>query len=255
MKLISLNIEGSKHLEHVLPFIARESPDVLCVQEIFERDAEMIAKKYGMEYYFAPMILSQYKKESSEAWESFGICIFSKTPIENAKSEIYWSPHADLQPFDATDVHTKRKTERHILLSGKILADETEYTVATTHFTWTPNGQSDAYQEVDAEKLLQILETFSEVILCGDFNIPRNHNPLYEKFSARYTDAIPKEYISSLDLTLHRMGNNPIEAPQLEQFMVDYIFITSHYRTSNVRLESGVSDHMAVISEITKYDL
>ncbi|TAJ13989.1 endonuclease/exonuclease/phosphatase family protein [Patescibacteria group bacterium] len=252
MKLISLNIEGAKHLARVCAFLEKEDADVLCVQEIFERDAEMIARKYNLNHSFSPMLLSQYIKKENEPWEPFGICMFSKTLLENVRSDMYWSPHQDLKKFDTTNVHTKRETERHMLLSANVTIGETLYTVATTHFTWTPDGQSDSYQETDTETLLHILEAFPEVILCGDFNLPRNHNPLYEKFSSRYIDAIPPEYTSSLDLTLHRMGNNPVESSKLAQFMVDYLFLTPQYHADNVHLESGVSDHMAVVADIKK---
>lgn len=38
MKLISLNIEGHKHIDRQLPFFEIEAPDVLCLQEVFEPD-------------------------------------------------------------------------------------------------------------------------------------------------------------------------------------------------------------------------
>lgn len=252
MKLISLNIEGNKHLDRVLSFLESEPTDVLSVQEIFERDAVMLSKHLGMEYAFSPMLLAQYKREEGEPWEPFGIGIFSRLPMRNIQSEAYWSPKPELQQFNRTNVHTKRETERHVLLSAEISVGDKIYTVANTHLTWTPNGVSNEYQEIDAKNLLTLLEKIPEVILCGDFNMPRHYNALYEAFAKRYTDAIPASYVSSIDLTLHRAGSDPTQAPNLARFMVDYIFLTSHYSADNVRLEKGISDHMAVVADIQK---
>lgn len=252
MKLISLNIEGSKHLDRVLPFLASTPTDVLCLQEIFERDAVTLSEHLEMGYTFSPMLLAQYKREEGEAWEPFGIALFSNLPLSNVQAQEYWSPQPELQQFDRTDIHTKRKTERHILLSAEIQVDEQAYTIANTHFTWTPNGLSNEYQETDVKSLLALLEKIQEIVLCGDFNMPRNYNTLYKTFIERYRDAIPESYTSSIDLTLHRAGNDPTQASNLARFMVDYIFLSPHYSASTVRLEKGVSDHMAVVADIQK---
>lgn len=250
MKLISLNIEGTKHLERVLPFLERENADVICLQELFEKDAPGIAERLNMTYVFSPMLLGRYKQANGESWEKFGIAIFSRAQISNANSKSYWSPRNELQRFDNTDVHTKHRTERHVLLSGEIPHEDSLFTVATTHFTWTPDGATDDYQKADAEALLGLLAKMPQVVLCGDFNVPRGYNPIYEKFVEKYTDAIPASYVSSLNLELHRLGKDPVESKNLARFMVDYIFLSSAYRAENVRLESGVSDHMAVVADI-----
>ena len=53
MKLISLNIEGDKHLDDkILPFFDKEKPDVLCLQEVFAKDIQKICQRTGLEKYF-----------------------------------------------------------------------------------------------------------------------------------------------------------------------------------------------------------
>lgn len=252
MKLISLNIEGNKHLDQVLPFLESTPTDVLCIQEIFERDAVMFSNHLGMKHTFSPMLLDQNKREAGEPWEPFGIALLSHSPLSNIQSQEYWSPQPELQQFDRTDIHTKRKTEKHTLLSAEVTVNGKVYTVANTHFTWTPNGVSNEYQKLDTKSLLMLLEKIPEIVLCGDFNMPRNYNELYKVFASRYTDAIPGSYVSSLDLSLHRRGNDPAQAPNLARFMVDYIFLSPHYSASTVRLEKGISDHMAVVADIEK---
>jgi len=250
MHLISLNIEGNKHLGRVLPFLEREKADTVCLQEVFEKDARMLAERLGMAWAFSPMLLDRYEKDDPKSLEVFGVAILSRLPMQNIQSRAYWSPSDTLLEFDATDVRTKRRTERHVLLSADVLQEERVYSTATTHFVWTPDGLPDQYQTESVVELLALLSDMPEVILCGDFNAPRGYNDTYEKISSVYEDAIPKHYVSSMNLELHRSGRDPVRAANLAKFMVDYIFLSPGYRAENVRLESDVSDHMAVVGDI-----
>jgi len=67
LKIISLNIEGRKHLSRVMPFFEREKPDVICLQEIYESDFEKIEKETGMKGIFEPTVLKlfSYDKDNS----------------------------------------------------------------------------------------------------------------------------------------------------------------------------------------------
>jgi len=122
--------------------------------------------------------------------------------------------------------------------------------VATTHFTWTPNGISDQYQEEDAHALLRMLDDMPPVVLCGDFNMPRHVNSLYDMFASKYWDAIPASYESSIDLSLHRQRGNSESIPFLAKFMVDYLFLGKGYEAHDVRLQANVSDHYAIVATI-----
>ena len=56
LKLISLNIEGDKHIPQVLAFFKREQPEIICLQEVFLPDFKMFKKELGMEGAHAIMI-------------------------------------------------------------------------------------------------------------------------------------------------------------------------------------------------------
>lgn len=49
LKIISLNLERSKHLHLNLPFFQRENPDVLCLQEVLEADIDRIVQETDLE--------------------------------------------------------------------------------------------------------------------------------------------------------------------------------------------------------------
>jgi endonuclease/exonuclease/phosphatase family metal-dependent hydrolase len=138
-----------------------------------------------------------------------------------------------------------------VLLSAKILCNGKTFSVATTHFTWTPDGIPNHYQEEDARALLDLLSKMpGDVALCGDFNMPRHVNALYNLFTARYSDVIPQSYFSSIDLSLHRSRNNPAAVADLCHYMVDYLFLSNGYLAENVHFQSGVSDHYALIADL-----
>ena len=179
--------------------------------------------------------------------EKWGVAIFSHSFLGEPRIEDYYAPSGDLKEYDK---NKKRNTIRQTLLAAHIQCEGTTFPVQTTHFTWTPDGLPDEGQREDMRALLRALEEFPEAILCGDFNIPRGTNELYEKLAKKFTDAIPLSYASSLDLHIHRKGRHPEQGPRLARFMVDYLFLTKAYRAKNVRLQNGVSDHMAIIADV-----
>ena len=121
--------------------------------------------------------------------------------------------------------------------------DDNHYKFVTTHFTITKNGESTPYQLEVLDLLLAQLEKLGEFVFCGDMNAPRG-NETFNRLAEKYKDNIPLEYKTSIDQNLHRVKGL--------QVMVDGLFTTPTYRTSNVKLVDGISDHMAVVAEINK---
>ena len=251
MKLISLNIEGGKHWELINPFLEAERPDVLCLQELFESDAASLAARLGMHYAFAPMTIWEYNRPGVQpSWQKFGVGIFSRTPMRNIHTKDYYSPSAELRRLDDATMETERTTMRQVLFCADMECGGTAYTIATTHFTWSPEGLPNGYQRQDADALLALLEGIPNVVLCGDFNIPRSINDLYERFATKYKDAIPAAYASSMDIERHRARIDPVSRERLARCMVDYLFLTKAHRAKNVRLQCGISDHCAIVGTV-----
>lgn len=240
LKLVSINIERSKHLEKVLPFIEREQPDVLCVQELMKRDVPAFIQRVGACAY-APM--SFHPADNNPG--IMGVALFSRCPMVS-EARYYWGTGATDTVFDISTVASKHATESYALLLSTITADDI-YRVATTHFTWTPNGAADDFQRADLQSLFGAAKG-EEFVLCGDFNAPRTHQgvpgEIFSALAARYKDNIPLEYTTSIDKDLHRAGDL--------QLMVDGLFTTPSYIAKDVRLVNGVSDHMAIVATIEK---
>lgn len=247
MKLISINIEGERHLERVLAFIIAESPDVLCLQELYDIHIEHFVS-LGYSYAFLPMT-KRLLEGREVVW---GIGLFSRYLIANVLTEYYTRSERGLVFFDRSNFET---TIKHGIISASTLVDGTPYTVATTHFPWTPDGDAPCEsQKQSMAPFLEYIKTLEPHVICGDFNIPRNLNPLYNELKEHYTDAIPVAYASSLDRSLHHAGKDPLKQKLFTSFMVDYIFTQSPYSAQDVRLEFGISDHAAVVAKVERAD-
>ena len=250
LRLVSINIERSKHLDSVSPFITREAPDVLCVQELMERDVEAISSVFHPQshVYFS---MSRIREGSDVG--VFGLGIFSRSPITRSGAPCYVGPSDTLPDTDSGDARTFNNQNRAVQWCDMEKEGET-FRIGTTHFTWTPHGAPDDAQRRDVTALLHQLDALGDMVLCGDFNAPRG-GEIFARIAQRYTDTIPATYDWSLDPVLHRAGDalkGSAEALGLPGLMVDGLFSTPGYLVSEVRLESGVSDHMAIVATVEK---
>ncbi len=246
MKLISLNVEGERHYSTVLEFLDKEQPYVICLQEAAENYMSLL-KDIGYTCEFLPRV--RKKQEGNEFID--GSIIATKQP-QTAEPYYYYEPQKELA-FEQFDEQSERlKCKQGVLLSS-LQIDNVDFHIATTHFTWTPQGEKPNQAQIeDMTAMLQITSELPPHILCGDFNIPRDHSPLYKQLLTQYSDNIPTEYTSSLDKNLHQLGDDPTLTHLFTDFMVDYVFSQKPYKVSDVRLEFGVSDHAAVVAEINK---
>ncbi len=244
IKLISLNIELDRHLDLVEKFLRKERPDVVCLQEVIESDFPKLVVELDMAGVFAAM--GRYGVETEKGNRVLGVGLISKLPMKDIRSVYYHG-----EEVSARNVLVKKQEDAQnycrVLVSGKVQKDEVEFVVGTTHFTWAPDGQANDFQREHIRKLLSVLSHISEIVFCGDFNAPRG-GEIFDAIAKHYKDHIPKHYTTSIDMGLHRFGAKLKGKP----LMVDGLFSTPHYEIRNVRLQDGVSDHCAIVAEISK---
>ena len=244
MKLITLNIEGQKHLTKIKPFLERENADVICLQE-----ADLMAEQLLQNLGYQTVLLRNTKQIRNGIPYDEGCIIGSKHSFSH-KTLYYYSIEADLPTYDERN---KRFTHNQGCIIAEIEIGSEIFTVGTTHFTWTPDGNTPNEPQItDMNYFLQSVSKLPPHIMCGDFNIPRHQNRLYNELISVYIDQIPDIYKTSLDPNFHRLGTSKDHAIMFTDYMVDYIFTQSPYTAENVRLEFGFSDHAAVIADIEK---
>ena len=241
LKLVSLNTEAHKHLDKIIPFLQREQPDVVCLQEVLQSDVATYQEALGMQGQFVPLMKIAaipeheylFGNTTDDVW---GVLQLSRLPTKEAGEMYYYGQKEQLQLYDLT-----QETVLRALAWSRFVGDGQEFTVGTLHFVVSSKGQTSQLQVEQYESLARALDHFPEMILCGDFNAPRGRE-IFNRFVQRYTDNIPAQYVTSIDGNLHRDGKI--------ELMVDGLFTTPHYRTEDVRLVDGVSDHMAVVAKV-----
>jgi endonuclease/exonuclease/phosphatase family metal-dependent hydrolase len=235
MKLFSCNIEGSTHLQRLEPFVREYRPDVSCLQEVFESDLGKLSDWLGTNYHFTPLVKTDETPYPSMKGSGYwGIAVFVRGQATTFAEQYYVGDRTHIPNY----VHGEPNSSFKALIEAKVDA----YNFITTHFTWTAGGSVSDRQRQDLALLLPLLKEREPLIFCGDLNAPRG-KWTFEEISKRYTDNIPAEYTSSIDPVLHRAA--PLE------FMVDALFSTPEYRLENVKLNQGVSDHMAITAEVS----
>ncbi|MDP1688562.1 MAG: endonuclease/exonuclease/phosphatase family protein [bacterium] len=252
IKLITINVEMNRHWDDIIPFLERESPDVLCLQEAFSRDIKMLEEKFGYTSIYLPTCKRWYGPSNTPPIEDQGIAVLSKLPLISKNKEYYYNGSPELLQYNDKSLETKRETIRQGIIWITVQKEGVEFTIANTHFTWTPNGMTNAYQEQDIKELFKILDYIPNLVICGDFNTPRNINSIYKIITNRFKDCVPADVVTTLDVNKHRVRVDNKEMTRIGTYVVDYIFSTTSYEIKGVRVEYGVSDHAAVIGTIQR---
>lgn len=236
IKLISVNIEGSKHLPEIEELILTEKPDVVCLQELFEVDLPKLQHATGMQGSFSVMT----KVSSSNKYEIppnglWGLGILSKWPFSPVENYFYRGEEDSIPEFVMPNSVNRLLMHTDVDVEGSI------FPIANTHFTWSVGGKVTEEQGYHFQKLRRILAEFDKLILCGDFNTQRGAG-LYEQFASMYQDSLPPEVDTTIDPVLHYAGGLKL--------VVDAVFASSHFQVLSARTQDGVSDHKALIVEV-----
>lgn len=242
MKLLSLNIEGDRHLSaRIFPLLVSEKFDALCLQEVFAQDLEKIAQVSQLpDYIFAPQANITQINPHLPPRGQWGTAIFARE-LTHSRRDYYVGRETEIPNFLADN---DPNSMNRVVVSAIVELNQQPFHLATTHFTWSGGGAVTELQRSKFVALKQILANFDELILCGDFNTPRG-GEIYDQLSAMYTDNIPLEVQTTVDKNLHKSGEDI-------RLVVDGLFTSEHYQVNNPEVMSGVSDHMAVIAEIAR---
>ncbi len=118
-----------------------------------------------------------------------------------------------------------------------------KYMVINTHFTWSAKGEVSEEQIQDSQVFLQMLDDYSDFVLCGDFNTVRGvGDSLFQTLSQRYADNVPTDVTTTIDPDYHYIGDI--------QIVVDGMFSSGSHRVDSVKIVGKVSDHKAVVGEV-----
>lgn len=234
LRLLTHNIDWKHNLDRVEAFLKRSGADVACLQEVCEDDLGRLSSAFGAD---KTLFVAMTRGTQKGVTCGVGIAVLSRYPCEDASVHFYVGDAGALYDLDERTLQSRRDTTRRILMSCSIVKENARFQIATTHFTWTPNGKPDEWQLHDLERLFGILGGMGEFILCGDFNAPRGGG-VFSALAQRYTDNVPPCITTTIDPQRHRV--------QGLSAMVDGIFTTPAYAVSRVEAHGGLSDHYAL---------
>lgn len=236
MKLISLNIQIDLHLDRIIPFLKRENPDVVLLQEVLEKDLPLLESTLQMKSIFTP--IAQFQWRGSLQVE--GQAIFTNLPLIESFVE-YYRGHKDFIPTIELWSGAGAEFARALNVI-RVVKEGKNYCLAMTHFTWSPGGTLSAKQIQDIEILFDLLSSLPDVVLCGDFNTPRG-GPIFDKLASRFKDNIPLHVMTTIDKNWHKAGDL--------QMVVDGLFTTPHYSVDSIRIVENVSDHFGIVAHVS----
>ncbi|MBB3103051.1 endonuclease/exonuclease/phosphatase family protein [Azomonas macrocytogenes] len=243
LKVVSVNIERSKHLHRVEQFLKREQPEILCLQELCQRDIPFFEDLLGNKLSFAPM--SHHPAE--EELEVVGVGLVARGAMTDITTTYYSGSAENIREICFVTADGYRCVDPESVAEVVIAGTYRGFRIATTHLNVTHFGISTPYQLESAGKLIHLAEAEAQkeggLLLAGDFNAPRG-NATFGLIGQHFIDGVPAHYTTSIDGSLHRSGQIP--------FMVDGLFHTSDYTLENAILSTGVSDHCALSCRLMK---
>jgi endonuclease/exonuclease/phosphatase family metal-dependent hydrolase len=241
LKLVSLNVEGNRHVERVFSFLEKTDADVICLQEVFETEFRLLRRVLRMHGMFAPVTRigeKEYKNVSGTPGIE-GVGLLTRLPFRELSQHYYLGAHHPIPEYKDRDMNTINR----VLVTATVTRDGADYIVGTTHFTWTPDGKANDDQRRDIKSLLKILAGIPEIILVGDFNAPRGRE-IWGMLASLYKDNIPADVDTTIEANLSRHGDL--------RLVVDGCFTTPHFKAVRVDLIQNISDHWAVRAELIR---
>lgn len=239
LKLMTLNMENDRHLDRVRSAIATHLPDIVCLQEALEKDCASLAAVGGYDVKYA--LSSRITKASATGLHeeyNWGVAVLTRVPVRRQTVNIY-SEDAEVRVLrDPND-------SCRVLVVTELMHEGRPYRIATTHFTWSPDGQPSEPQLADFIRLKRVMSEYPDYVLCGDFNAPRG-GELFGKFvhELGLIDHLPRDVTSTIDGRFHRAG--------ALELAVDTIFSTTEYRVADVRVLEGLSDHKGILATVER---
>ena len=246
------NIYNEYNIELISKVIKDSEAELICLQEVdnnwgqrshYENLIEIISKKTGYDYFYAPIYDKPSQKGSSYPKEQFGVGILSKYKI--IKSQNYnisrWSTQKeDPQPGDK-NFPPKKGGFGNILIdiNGKIIS------IYNTHLDYRlnpPPGYEKSIREIQVKEMLEIINQNNyPIILMGDMNTDTSSKEVFEPLFEYFNDAWS---LGSKDKGFSFPSDNP-------SVRIDYILISKDISVKNAYLiYTTVSDHLPVVIDV-----
>jgi endonuclease/exonuclease/phosphatase family metal-dependent hydrolase len=246
VKLVQLNIWQGRLIWQILPFIAREQPDILCLQEVFScedevkipdlmcKSLQLITDKTGYEHVlFSPTFSTTF----ADARVEFGTAIVSKYPLHDTETIFI---NGQFMPDQ--NAKTYVPNTRNLQFAAAKLPDGSTLSLANHHGYWEP---SPVGSEITVSKSLLVkkhLERMSQpLIFTGDLNVTAASNAM------RPFDG----FLEDLTAT-HRIDSTLSPLAKVQNVACDHILVSDTIKVQRFEVSDDLlSDHKALVLEFS----
>ena len=129
MRIVSLNVERSAHLDRFIPFLSAHAPDVALLQELVESDIERIQAATGLTYcHFAAM--ARISRDDAP----FGVGILSRHRFSTTGMSVYAGGGDGGMIVDRASPESRLATIRYPAVRVRLAGGDCQAEIATVHF-------------------------------------------------------------------------------------------------------------------------
>ncbi len=245
-KYLTLNIWfGGELWDQALAFLKKENPDILAIQEAYQKDDPSLPVNYRtvselkkeLDYkyvFFAPEFLHKRKTVKVD----MGNVIFSRFPIISKNVVFFNQPYGECDTEDSSIVPFVPRNIQHakIDLNGVVL------NIFNTHGIWGEEGSDNPNRLKMSQIIVDQIKGKENVILSGDFNVNQGTKSI--KNIEKYLQNIFKDELK----TSFNMKRKP-KVSGYGEAVVDNIFITPDLRIIKHYCPNvDISDHFPLIA-------
>lgn len=224
-------------------FIEQEKPDIICLQEVFQTNAnvkfpdkqfdclDLVQEASGLEYCFFSPIMSM---DVADGTVEMGNAILSRYPFESTETIF---THGEYQEHHTALSNIENARNMQVV---ELKLDDQDLTVINHHAHWekTPMGS-----EASVERMKIVAERARQVegplIFAGDLNLLPESKPI-RLFDGWLEDLVAH---SGATTTLSKLGQ-PFDV------VCDHIFVNEQIKVNDFAVKPAtVSDHLPVVLE------
>ncbi len=175
VKILSLNLwEGGLLCENIEKFLQKETPDILCLQEVFNGDADQAKNFQSLSWLTAlfPDYHSFYSpdlfEDRSDGEGDVGNLILSRFPFVEKKTIFLQGEYQKIvRPDDKSDFSKDPQNMQCVILD----IEGEKLCVANVHGIWGLDGSDSPERLQMSETIVNEIEGKTQLVVMGDFNL------------------------------------------------------------------------------------
>jgi endonuclease/exonuclease/phosphatase family metal-dependent hydrolase len=239
IKILSWNIWRGKYLNKAVDLLQQNSPDIICLQEIVEKDVDnkrenlagIIAKKLKYNFVYC----RAFTTDRHEIVYDLGNAILSKHQILDSTC---------FELSGLKDYLKNSETEPRGAIKAIFQFGSRKINVITTHLAYSHELLPSKLRDKQVTKLLKIIEK-ENTVLTGDFNAEIK-NPEIKKLKGKIINANNGKSMPTWSVSPTNYKGFEIRGLK---YQIDHIFVSKDITIKQFKvIKTKASDHLPVMA-------